>query len=75
MIQIMRIDNPLFARASSPAQRLCYFNAMSHFLYALYRASSSSPLRLIYLVSDTPTSPATGPPSSPTPFLTSSSPT
>jgi cellulose synthase (UDP-forming) len=37
MIQIMRIDNPLFARGLSMAQRLCYFNAMSHFLYALPR--------------------------------------
>src|SRR6266567_6232965 len=37
MIQIMRIDNPLFARGLSPAQRLCYFNAMTHFLYALPR--------------------------------------
>src|SRR5882762_7397775 len=37
MIQIMRTDNPLFARGLSPAQRLCYFNAMTHFLYALPR--------------------------------------
>src|SRR5271156_446297 len=37
MIQIMRIDNPLFAKGLSFAQRLCYFNAMSHFLYALPR--------------------------------------
>lgn len=37
MIQIMRTDNPLFARGLKPAQRLCYFNAMSHFLYALPR--------------------------------------
>src|SRR5271170_474911 len=37
MIQIMRIDNPLFARGLSAAQRLCYFNAMTHFLYALPR--------------------------------------
>jgi cellulose synthase (UDP-forming) len=37
MIQIMRIDNPLFAHGLSPAQRLCYFNAMTHFLYALPR--------------------------------------
>ena len=37
MIQIMRTDNPLFARGLKPAQRLCYFNAMSHFLYAFPR--------------------------------------
>jgi cellulose synthase (UDP-forming) len=37
MIQIMRTDNPLFARGLSAAQRLCYFNAMTHFLYALPR--------------------------------------
>jgi cellulose synthase (UDP-forming) len=37
MIQVMRMDNPLFARGLKPAQRLCYFNAMSHFLYALPR--------------------------------------
>jgi cellulose synthase (UDP-forming) len=37
MIQILRIDNPLFARGLSPAQRLCYFNAMTHFLYAFPR--------------------------------------
>jgi cellulose synthase (UDP-forming) len=37
MVQILRIENPLFARGLSPAQRLCYFNAMTHFLYALPR--------------------------------------
>ncbi len=37
MIQILRTDNPLFARGLSVAQRLCYFNAMTHFLYALPR--------------------------------------
>jgi cellulose synthase (UDP-forming) len=37
MVQIMRTDNPLFARGLSLAQRLCYFNAMTHFLYALPR--------------------------------------
>ncbi len=37
MIQILRIDNPLFGRGLSLAQRLCYFNAMLHFLYALPR--------------------------------------
>jgi cellulose synthase (UDP-forming) len=37
MVQILRIENPLFAHGLSVAQRLCYFNAMSHFLYALPR--------------------------------------
>jgi cellulose synthase (UDP-forming) len=37
MVQIMRTDNPLFTRGLSMAQRLCYFNAMTHFLYALPR--------------------------------------
>ena len=37
MIQILRTDNPLFAPKLTFAQRLCYFNAMSHFLYALPR--------------------------------------
>ncbi len=49
MIQILRTDNPLFARGLKPAQRLCYFNAMSHFLYAFPRlVFMSAPL--IYLV-------------------------
>jgi cellulose synthase (UDP-forming) len=37
MIQILRVDNPLFARNLKLTQRLCYFNAMVHFLYALPR--------------------------------------
>jgi cellulose synthase catalytic subunit (UDP-forming) len=37
MVQILRIDNPLFARGLTLAQRLCYFNSMFHFLYALPR--------------------------------------
>ena len=37
MIQILRTDNPLFARGLKPMQRLCYFNAMTHFLYGLPR--------------------------------------
>jgi cellulose synthase (UDP-forming) len=37
MIQILRTDNPLFARGLKFTQRLCYFNAMAHFLYALPR--------------------------------------
>ena len=37
MIQILRTDNPLLAPKLSFAQRLCYFNAMMHFMYALPR--------------------------------------
>ena len=37
MVQILRIENPLFASGLKPAQRLCYFNAMAHFLCALPR--------------------------------------
>jgi cellulose synthase (UDP-forming) len=37
MIQILRTDNPLFQSKLSFAQRLCYFNAMAHFMYALPR--------------------------------------
>jgi cellulose synthase (UDP-forming) len=37
MIQILRIDNPLFAPGLKFPQRLCYFNAMAHFLYAAPR--------------------------------------
>jgi cellulose synthase (UDP-forming) len=49
MIQILRTDNPLFAPGLSPAQRLCYFNAMTHFLYAFPRlVFLTAPL--IYLV-------------------------
>ena len=37
MIQIMRSDNPLFAPGLKLPQRICYFNAMMHFLYAVPR--------------------------------------
>ena len=37
MVQTLRLDNPLFAPGLTVAQRLCYFNAMLHFLYALPR--------------------------------------
>ncbi len=37
MVQILRIDNPLFSPGLSFAQRICYFNAMCHFLYAVPR--------------------------------------
>ena len=37
MIQILRTDNPLFGGGLKFTQRLCYFNAMAHFLYAVPR--------------------------------------
>jgi cellulose synthase (UDP-forming) len=37
MVQILRIDNPLLATGLKLSQRLCYFNATLHFLYALPR--------------------------------------
>jgi len=37
MIQILRSDNPLFAPGLKFPQRLCYFNAMMHFMYAVPR--------------------------------------
>ena len=37
MIQILRTDNPLFGPGLTLPQRLCYFNAMAHFMYAVPR--------------------------------------
>ena len=37
MIQIMRTDFPLFAPGLKWPQKLCYFNAMCHFMYAVPR--------------------------------------
>ena len=37
MVQILRVDNPLFGRGLKLPQRLCYFNAMLHFLFAVPR--------------------------------------
>jgi len=37
MLQIMRVDNPLLGRGLNLAQRLCYFSAMFHFLFAVPR--------------------------------------
>jgi cellulose synthase (UDP-forming) len=37
MIQVLRTDNPLFAPGLKLPQRLCYFNAVGHFLYAVPR--------------------------------------
>ena len=49
MVQILRIENPLFAPGLKLAQRLCYFNAMTHFLYALPRLIFLT-APLIYLI-------------------------
>ena len=49
MVQVLRLENPLFARGLTAAQRLCYFNAMSHFLYALPRLIFLT-APLIYLI-------------------------
>jgi cellulose synthase (UDP-forming) len=49
MVQILRIENPLFVPGLKPAQRLCYFNAMSHYLYALPRLIFLT-APLIYLI-------------------------
>ncbi len=37
MIQIFRLDNPLLGRGLTLPQRLCFFNAMLHFLHGLPR--------------------------------------
>jgi len=37
MLQILRLDNPLFGPGLTFAQRLCYFSAIAGFLYALPR--------------------------------------
>jgi cellulose synthase (UDP-forming) len=49
MIQILRTDNPLFVPGLKLPQRLCYFNAMCHFLYAVPRLIFLS-APLIYLL-------------------------
>jgi cellulose synthase (UDP-forming) len=49
MIQILRTDNPLTVPGLRGAQRLCYFNAMTHFLYGLPRLIFLT-APLIYLI-------------------------
>ena len=49
MVQILRIENPLLVSGLKPAQRLCYFNAMAHFLFALPRLIFLT-APLIYLI-------------------------
>jgi cellulose synthase (UDP-forming) len=51
MVQILRTDNPLFARGLTFPQRLCYFNAMAHFLYAIPRLIFLT-APLVYLLLD-----------------------
>jgi cellulose synthase (UDP-forming) len=50
MTQILRLENPLFASGLSLSQRLCYFNATTHFLFALPRLIFLT-LPLVYLLS------------------------
>jgi len=50
MIQIFRLENPLFASGLSLSQRLCYFSATFHFFFALPRiVFLSSPLAFLLL--------------------------
>lgn len=49
MVQVMRTDNPLFVKGLKAAQRLCYLNAMTHFLYGLPRLIFLT-APLIYLI-------------------------
>jgi cellulose synthase (UDP-forming) len=37
MVQILRVDNPLFRRGLKLPQRLCYLNSMLHYLFAAPR--------------------------------------
>ncbi|WP_043597981.1 UDP-forming cellulose synthase catalytic subunit [Aeromonas diversa] len=37
MVQILRLDNPLFGKGLNLGQRLCYFNAMLHFMSGIPR--------------------------------------
>jgi cellulose synthase (UDP-forming) len=53
MIQIMRTDNPLFAPGLKLPQRLCYINAMTHFLYAVPRLIFLSAPLIFLLLSHT----------------------
>ena len=49
MAQIFRIDNPMFGRGLKWPQRLCYVNAMLHFLYGLPRLIYlTAPLAYLY---------------------------
>ncbi len=50
MVQMLRIDNPLFARGLSMGQRLAYLNSSMHFLFSLPRiVFLTSPLAFLFL--------------------------
>lgn len=50
MIQILRIDNPLFGPGLTIGQRICYLQAMMHFLFGLPRVVFlTSPLAYLLL--------------------------
>src|SRR5262245_36963151 len=49
MVQILRLENPLFGRGLSLPQRLCYFNAATHFLFATPRLIFLT-IPLVYLM-------------------------
>jgi cellulose synthase (UDP-forming) len=49
MIQVLRLENPLFAGGLALSQRLCYFNATTHFLFALPRLIFLT-IPLVYLL-------------------------
>jgi cellulose synthase (UDP-forming) len=49
MVQILRIENPIFVRRLTFSQRLCYLNATTHFLFALPRLIFLT-VPLLYLV-------------------------
>jgi cellulose synthase (UDP-forming) len=49
MTQILRVENPLFASGLTLAQRLCYFNATTHFLFAVPRLIFLT-IPLVYLI-------------------------
>ncbi len=50
MLQILRIDNPIFGRGLTIGQRICYLQAMGHFLFAIPRiVFLTSPLAYLLL--------------------------
>lgn len=49
MTQILRVENPLFASGLTFSQRMCYFNATTHFLFAIPRLIFLM-VPLVYLV-------------------------
>src|SRR5499427_7146684 len=49
MAQILRVENPLFVSGLTFSQRLCYFNATTHFLFAVPRLIFLT-IPLVYLL-------------------------